>query len=131
MKKIFSLTLAILITILAFSQKQGAVISWEKTTYDFGNIKEEEGVVKYRFIFINIGDEPLLIEKVKSTCGCTTSDYTKNPIAPKAKGFVEIVFDPTNRAGEFNKKITVITNEKSLSASILVIKGNVVSKDIQ
>jgi len=128
MKKNISLLLLFLIFTLTFAQKQGAVISWEKTFYDFGTIKEEDGIVKYRFIFTNIGDEPLLIEKVKSTCGCTTSDYTKNPVAQKAKGFVEITFDPANRSGEFLKKITIITNEKSPIASVLEIKGNVISK---
>ena len=128
MKKIISLALLFLISILTFAQKQGPVISWEKTSYDFGTIKKEGGVVKYKFIFVNVGDEPLLLEKVKSTCGCSTSNYTKDPVAPNAKGFVEIIFDPANQAGEFSKKITVITNEKALGTSSLEIKGNVVSE---
>jgi len=128
MKKCISLIFIFLISILAFAQKQGSVISWEKTSYNFGTINKEDGVVKYKFIFINIGDEPLLLEKVKSTCGCTTSNYTKDPVTPNGKGFVEISFDPTNQSGEFVKKITVITNEKTLVASSLEIKGEVISK---
>ena len=128
MKKYFSFLIIFLTFIFTFAQKQGAVISWEKTSYDFGSIKEEDGVVKYKFIFVNIGDEPLLLEKVKSTCGCTTSNYTKEPVAPNTKGFVEIVFNPINQAGEFQKKITILTNEKTLFSSSLEIKGNVVSK---
>jgi len=129
MKKIFSLTLVLLISISAFAQKQGAVISWEKTSYNFGTIKKEDGVVKYRFIFVNVGDEPLLLEKVRSTCGCTTSNYTKDPVAPHAKGFVEVTFDPSKQSGEFLKKITIITNEKTLVASSLEIKGSVISEN--
>jgi len=128
MKKNILLTLIFLISTLAFAQKQGAVISWEKTSYDFGTIKKEDGVVTYRFIFVNVGDEPLLLEKVRSTCGCATSNYSKDPIAPNAKGFVEITFDPTKQSGEFLKTITVITNEKSLVASRLEVKGNIISK---
>jgi hypothetical protein len=126
MKKVFLLTIICFLLIVTFAQKQGAVISWEKTSYDFGTVKKEDGVVKYRFIFVNVGDEPLLLEKIKSTCGCTTSNYTKDPVAPKSKGFVEVVFDPANQSGEFIKKITVITNEKSIVASNLEIKGNVI-----
>ena len=128
MKKVISLALILLILVLVFAQKQGAVIAWEKTSYNFGTIKEGDGVVTYRFIFVNVGDEPLLLEKVKSTCGCTTSNYTKDQVFPKAKGFVEVTFDPTNQSGEFSKTITVITNEKSLVTSKLEIKGNVISQ---
>jgi len=128
MKIVISLTLMCLISVLAFAQKQGAVILWEKTAYDFGTIKKEDGAVTYRFLFVNAGDAPLLLEKVKSTCGCTTSNYSKESVLPNAKGFVEVAFDPTNQSGEFSKTITVITNEKSLIASRLEIKGNVISE---
>ena len=129
MKKVILLTLVFLSSILTFAQKQGAIISWEETSHDFGTVKKEDGVVTYRFIFVNVGDEPLLLEKVKSTCGCATSNYTKDPVLPNAKGFVEIAFDPNNQSiGEFKKTITVITNEKSIVASRLEIKGNIISK---
>jgi hypothetical protein len=128
MKRVISLILVLLLSVFTFAQKQGAVISWERTSYDFGTIKKEDGVVTYRFIFVNTGDAPLLLEKVKSTCGCTTSNYSKEPVLPNAKGFVEVAFDPANQSGEFSKTITVITNEKSLVASRLEIKGNVISE---
>jgi hypothetical protein len=128
MKKKIIFILVYLVSIATFAQKQGGVISWEKTSFDFGIIKQEDGLVKHKFVFINIGDEPLMIEKVKSTCGCATSNYTKDQILPKAKGFVEVTFDPSKQLGEFTKKITVITNEKTLVSSSLVIQGNVISK---
>ena len=128
MKKVISLTLMFLIFTLTFAQKQGAVISWEKTSYNFGAVKKEDGIVTYRFIFTNVGDDPLLIEKVKSTCGCTSSNYTKDQVCPNEKGFVEIAFDPSNQSGDFFKVITIITNERSLVASKLEIKGKIVSK---
>ena len=128
MKKVILLTLIFLISSFTFAQKQGPVISWEKTSHNFGKIKKEDGIITCRFTFVNIGDEPLLLEKVKSTCGCTTSNYTKDQVLPKAKGFVEIAFDSSNQSGEFLKTITIITNEKSLIASKLEINGVVVGK---
>jgi len=128
MKKVILVIMMLLISIAVLAQKQGAVISWEKTFYNFGTIQKEDGAVTYRFIFVNVGDEPLVLEKVKSTCGCTTSNYTKDQVLPNAKGFVEIAFDPANQSGEFLKTITVITNEKSLVASRLEIKGEVISE---
>jgi hypothetical protein len=127
-KKIILLTLVLLLPILIFAQKKGALISWDKTSYDFGIIKKENGLVKYKFTFINIGDEPLMIQKVKPSCGCTTSNYSKEPIPPASKGFVEIIYEPANQIGVFNKTIAIITNEKSLVASKLEIKGRVISK---
>ena len=127
MKQFVLFALMCIISIFTFAQKQGALIFWEKTSYDFGTIRKEDGTLTYRFIFVNTGDEPLLLEKVKSTCGCTTSNYTKDQVLPSAKGFVEIVFDPSNQSGEFSKIITIITNEKSLVASKLEIKGNIIS----
>ena len=113
-------------SICAFAQQKGAVISWEKTIHNFGIIKMEDGLQKYRFVFVNTGDEPLYLSRVKSGCGCTTADYTKEPIAPGAKGYVEVIFNPENRLGIFDKNITVVCNATSKPVSNLKINGIVI-----
>ncbi len=60
---IFFWMLAVFVTAL-FAKP---VISFENTEYDFGEIKEEDGIVSYEFIFSNTGDEPLIIDNVKSS----------------------------------------------------------------
>ena len=72
MKKIgFILLLSLVMTGIAFAQKQPAM-DFEKTEHNFGTIKEEIGAVTTRFEFKNTGDAPIIIQRVASSCGCTT-----------------------------------------------------------
>jgi hypothetical protein len=110
------------------------VIQFEKTTHDFGNVKEEGGKVSGKFEFTNTGDKDLLVTTVKASCGCTATDYTKSAVAPGQKGYIEASYNPYNRPGSFNKNIRVTTNEPKFeedangSPYILYIKGNVEKK---
>jgi len=131
MKKIIFFTLASAMSILTFAQQKGPAISWDETSYDFGTIQMEDGTVTHTFTFVNTGDEPLVLTKVQPSCGCTAVDYTKEPVAPGSKGFVEAAYNPTNRPGPINKSITVTTNEASQAGTSLRINGHVNSGKTQ
>ena len=109
-------------------------IQFEKTTYEFGNIKEEGGKVTGKFEFTNTGNQDLLLTSVKPGCGCTAADYTKTPVPPGGRGFINATYDPYNRPGPFNKNIKVTTNEPKYSDASntepysIYIKGNVEKK---
>jgi hypothetical protein len=109
------------------AQQVGPNISWENPTHDFGDIKEEGGPVTYKFDFTNTGSEPLIVTNVKPSCGCTSSDYSKEPIAPGAKGYVSATYNPQGRPGPFNKSITVTTNCDPATAT-LRFTGKVLEK---
>ncbi|MDR2848180.1 MAG: DUF1573 domain-containing protein [Bacteroidales bacterium] len=79
------------------------------TEHDFGKIKEGEKV-SYRFEFKNTGENNLIVKEVRTYCGCTASQYTKAPVAPGSKGFVEITFDSTQRPGKQEKNFAIATN---------------------
>jgi hypothetical protein len=113
---------------MVFAQQKKATISFDKETHDFGTIKEEGGEVTYKFNFTNTGGDPLIINKVKASCGCTTPDWTKEPIAPGAKGFVSAKYNPKNRPNKFNKTITVTSNA-STPTKVLRITGNVTPRE--
>jgi len=66
----------------------------------------------HKFIFTNVGDEPLEIEKVKSSWGCTVTSRSTGLINPGDSGFVKITFNPNNRKGKFNKSVNIYTNTK-------------------
>ena len=102
-------------------------LQFEASTHNFGTIQEAAGPVVHEFKFINNGRDSLLITGVHASCGCTTPDWTKKPVAPGDSGFVKASYDTYNRPGFFNKSITVHTNKKGVSAK-LFIKGNVVPK---
>lgn len=108
----------------SFSQ---AVISFHHRLHDFGPIKEVNGAVSYDFEFVNTGNAPILIKNVESSCGCTSPEWTKQPILPGKKGFIKAIFDPKDRPGYFDKTITVYSNARPAVIE-LKIKGTVEGK---
>jgi hypothetical protein len=127
MKRILLLFVAVALTGVIFAQQEGPAISWDKTDHDFGVFKEEAGVQTAKFEFVNTGNQPLFLTNVKATCGCTATDYTKEPVQPGAKGYVTASYNPANRPGKFNKSITVTTNEFQ-PTSVIRISGEVIPK---
>jgi len=78
---------------------------------DFGEVKAQSENV-YAFEFVNTGNEPLVIENAKGSCGCTVPDWPRDPILPGAKGLIDVVFKPKPREtkGEDQKTVTVTAN---------------------
>jgi hypothetical protein len=129
MKRLFISIVFVLISISFLNAQQiGAFISFEKETHDFGKIKEGDGKVEYKFLFTNTGSSPLIINSVKASCGCTSPTWTEKPIMPGQDGYVSAVFDPTNRPGNFNKSITVVSNAEK-GTNVLYIKGEVQARE--
>lgn len=93
-------------------------------SHDFGHIKEGEKP-SYNFRIINGGDEPLEIKRVAPDCGCTATSLSKEHILPGEEGEIKAVFDSSNRAGDFQKKIRVITNDPETPTTTLEIRGTV------
>lgn len=98
----------------------GPTINFVNTEHDFGNIPQGTPVT-HEFAFTNEGDAPLILESVKASCGCTTPDWTKAPIAPGATGVIKATFNAA-AGGAFNKSITVKTNI-SAESTILKLRG--------
>ena len=65
----------------------------------------------------------MILSNVKSSCGCTIPEWTKEPIMPKASGVIKVKYN-TTRVGTFQKSITVYSNAKN-SPVVLTIKGEV------
>ncbi|MFB6320116.1 DUF1573 domain-containing protein [Saccharicrinis sp. FJH54] len=117
----------IVFTSSLFAQTLSPKIAFSETEHDLGNIKEDGGKVETVFEFRNLGQEPLMIKNVSSSCGCTTPTYSKEPILPGKSGQIRAVFDPINRPGKVLKHITVYTNA-SPEPVILTLTGNVEKK---
>ncbi|MCD8193568.1 MAG: DUF1573 domain-containing protein [Tannerellaceae bacterium] len=126
MKQVIFIFMALLLaTGSAFSQQDGgAVISADVTTHDFGEINEKDGKVTHSFTVKNEGNAPLIITRVIASCGCTTPEWTKEPIAPGKEGTIKGTFDPLNRPGPFAKTISVYSNGKK-GSFIFTIRGDV------
>ncbi len=107
---------------VSYSQNIETTIKFENSVHNFETIKEADGIQTYQFKFTNTGKKPLIINNVKASCGCTTPEWTKAPIAAHKNGFIKVSFDPINRPGPFNKSVT-ITSNASNSPTKLIIKG--------
>ncbi len=97
-------------------------VIWEKTVHNFGDIKQGTPV-KVSFNFTNNLDYPLILKKVKASCGCTATDYPKEPILPGKKASIIATYNAANK-GAFNKSITITTNAEE-NIKVLYIKGTV------
>ena len=82
MKQIIFIFMAILLATGMASAQNKAVISADETSHDFGTIKEANGNVSHTFKIKNTGEAPLVLTRVIASCGCTTPEWTKEPIAP-------------------------------------------------
>ncbi|MBN2213003.1 MAG: DUF1573 domain-containing protein [Bacteroidales bacterium] len=105
-------------------QSDKAYIEFTDTAYDFGIIEESKGIVSHEFIFSNNGGLPLILSSVRPTCGCTTPEWTKEPVMPGKLGSINVSFNPKGRPGPFSKSITVFSNAANNSV-VLIIKGYV------
>ena len=104
------------------------VLTWEKTTHNFGSFKEESGPQTAVFTFTNTGNQPLMLINVNASCGCTATEHTKETIQPGAKGFVNVTYNPANRPNFFTKTVTVTSNAEKPTTT-LTIEGNVIQRE--
>lgn len=126
MNKLFFVLAGLCLFFLQLNVKAQGVLTFEKETHDFGTITE--GVqATHSFKVKNTGDQPVVISKVQASCGCTTPEWTKDPILPGKTGMIKAVYNSEGRPGSFNKSITVTSNAATPS-TILFIKGIVTAK---
>ena len=116
MKTLGTLLLVLCATLTINSQE----FKFEQETIDYGKIiKGSEG--ERTFVFTNVGDAPLIIQSIKSSCGCTVPKKPEAPIMPGEKGEIKVSYD-TKRIGGFSKQITILSNAIT-ARKIVKIKG--------
>jgi len=122
MKKLILFVAIILGTGIAVNaQTKPAEFKFETETHDFGKVALNKPVV-YTFNFTNVGDAPLIITKVETTCGCTVGEYTQTPVKKGEKGFVKVTLTPSGAPLPFNKGITLTSNART-TTKVLYVKG--------
>ncbi len=124
MKKTLSV-FAVVFLFAAASFAQKGIIKFKETEHDFGKVEQAKPAT-FTFEFTNTGTDVIILGNVAASCGCTTPDWTKEPILPKKSGKVTATYNALN-AGPFNKSITVPSNAEN-GTIILTLKGEVVPK---
>lgn len=102
------------------------VFKFEVETIDYGKIEKGSDGVRV-FTFTNTGKSPLIVEKVKGSCGCTVPTKPEGPIMPGETGEIKVKYD-TNRVGGFSKTVT-ITSNASEPVKRLKVKGIVLKPE--
>ncbi len=130
MKKIIPLLTLLCISLVACNNREKtpkeetdkASISFESTVHDFGTIPYDSDGRCY-FDFTNTSGVPLVINVVRTTCGCTKPEWPDKPVEPGEKGKIGITYN-TKITGNFQKSITVYSNTQDSPAK-LMIRGKV------
>ncbi|MDB5199894.1 MAG: hypothetical protein JWO92_1857 [Chitinophagaceae bacterium] len=135
MKKIFTLICALAFTYVAGAQTNVTVpfkedkttstipevISLKETEYDFGKIPQGKPVT-HVFTFTNTGTTPLVLDNVQASCGCTTPEWSKEPVPAGATAKINVGYNAAND-GPFTKFITITYN--GTQNKQVTIKGEV------
>ena len=122
MKKIIILfALIIGVAVGVDAQVKPAEFKFEKETHDFGSIPLNKAAT-VEFKFTNVGEQPLIISKVESTCGCTVPEYTQTPVKKGGTGIIKVTYNPGATPLPFVKAITITSNAKT-TTKVLYIKG--------
>lgn len=104
--------------------RETAVISCDQPVRQFGTIQAKDGPIEHTFVVGNSGKAPLVIVNCDGACGCITAEWSKEPIAPGATGFVKVTYNPEGVSGIFMKNIQVLSNASNESF-LLTVRGQV------
>ena len=102
-------------------------MSFERTRIDVGNLNEDDGPSRHVFRWRNVGQEPLVLTRVVTSCGCAVPAYDRAPVLPGSTGQITVTYYPKGHPGHFQRKISVFTQ---LSArrptAVLELSGHVI-----
>lgn len=130
MKKFILVALGIVFSGLLVAQiaVNGPVMTFEKKSHDFGDVKQ--GVkVTHVFRYKNTGNDTLRIDNVVSSCGCTVPNNYEKIVAPGASGSIAVEFNSEGKMGVVNKTLTILSNAVTGAeepAEYLTIRVNVI-----
>lgn len=120
-----TLRLAFVLLVLPFAaaaaQAPQGRIAFEATEHDFGVFEEGEAA-RHVFTFRNDGAAPLRLTAVRPSCGCTSPEWTREPVAPGETGRITVSYESEGRPGAFQKTINVETDGEP-DLVILRIRG--------
>lgn len=116
-----------MLLVSAASFAQGPEIKFKTETIDYGTVVRGKDDGVRTFEFTNIGNEPLVITNVKSSCGCTVPSKPEKPVLPGESAKIDVKYNMA--VGRIAKTITVESNAKNVPEGrvMLRIKGEVVA----
>ena len=109
-------------------ETESGIFEFESLVIDYGTINQNSDGVR-AFKFTNVGKSPIVITKVKGSCGCTVPTKPKGPIMPGESAEIGVKY-ATDRVGAFSKTVTVTSNASKVPI-VLKIKGKVLATETE
>ncbi len=103
-------------------QQNTSALQFVEKEWDFGRIEEAAGPVSHTFTFKNTSAQPVVIERVVTSCGCTTPQYSRQPVRPNSESTITITYDPDGRPGRFSREVSIISGGGK-NRNTITIKG--------
>ena len=127
-KHIYIIFITLLCSATTYAQSRESALQFSTMSYDLGHIREDGGEVQCIFTATNSGNSDIFVTDVSTSCGCTSTKYTKEAIAPQATFELVVMFNPYNRPGRIDKHLFVSTSDSSQIMK-LQLKGYVQERE--
>jgi hypothetical protein len=115
-----------ILSVNAQDKKPDEVIKVNTEKLNFGTLKQNVPVTNY-IVITNISNKPVVIENAWGSCGCTTPEIPKEPIAPKATAKLKVQYNAA-ALNHFEKdvyiKIAGIQQPKTVKVTGTVLDEN-------
>ena len=133
MRGLFTILFGVFVVFSAYAQDEkvqadGPIITFEEDSFDFGDIYQGDKVA-HTFKFENSGNQPLIITNVQTTCGCTATEWPREPVLPGKTASIKVNFNSAGKFGRQNKVISVISNAVSPLNQVKIVTNVLPSKD--
>jgi len=119
-KTLLTIVLASAFCMAQAQEELNSAMVFETYEWDFGQIDEADGVVQHTFRFVNISNNPIQIDNVATSCGCTTVLYSTQPVAGGEYGELTVAFDPSRTEGRVLREVEVFTKDRRNYASLMI-----------
>lgn len=100
------------------SLKGMPVMDFEKRKISLGKVKKGEKR-EFDFVFTNRGEAPMKISMV-TACECTTTDFSKDTVAPGKKGKIHVIFDSTEKDYDETIDVTVMLENNDADGNPII-----------
>jgi len=95
------------------------VMEFNETEHDFGEIESKQKVSTV-FSYKNVGNAPLIITDIKSTCGCTVpQDWSREPLAVGETGQFTVEFNGSG-SNKVTKTVNITANTEAGKESVKI-----------
>lgn len=106
----------------AAAENARAELTCKEPIYSFGT-RDNMDSVDHTFVITNTGNAPLVISKVKPTCGCTVANLTTDHIAPGEQALLTATLSLKGHKGKMEKSIILQSNDPIKPSLVVWFKG--------